>query len=149
MSLSDLTKLWTTSSTSQNSDFQSFFSVENWSNLSKKKFYGLGNQALKIFFWKFGLSKYINHFLEMCPIFVGSTHNFGRSDTDIIWWKNAYVVSCSTRSKNLESTLMLLLPPLMECFPKCNFILHHLSCQEARCIFLLKCIVWLQFPSDF
>ena len=27
----------------------------------------------------------------MCPILVSSVHNFGRSDDDIIQWKNAYL----------------------------------------------------------
>ena len=29
-------------------------------------------------------------FLKMYPIFVGSFHNFGRSDDDMIQWTNAY-----------------------------------------------------------
>ena len=32
----------------------------------------------------------ILYFLKMCPIFVGSVHNFGRSDGDIIYRKIAY-----------------------------------------------------------
>ena len=30
------------------------------------------------------------YFLKLCPIFVGSFHNFGKSDDDKIYWKNAY-----------------------------------------------------------
>ena len=30
------------------------------------------------------------YLLKMCPILVSSVHNFGRSDDDIIQWKNAY-----------------------------------------------------------
>ena len=55
---------------------------------------------LKILFSK------ILYFLKMCPIFVGSVHNFGRSDSDINLGKNAcfqfmhtYMVSCRTQSK--------------------------------------------------
>lgn len=29
----------------------------------------------------------------MCPIFVGSVHNFGKSDDDIIHWKNTYTAN--------------------------------------------------------
>ena len=51
---------------------------------SKKKNIGLGNQLLlKIFFLKI-LIFYMLYFLKICPIFVGSGHNFGRSDGDII-----------------------------------------------------------------
>ena len=30
------------------------------------------------------------HLLEMCPIFVCSVYNFGKSDNDIIYWKSTY-----------------------------------------------------------
>ena len=66
-----------TSDISQDSDSQNrpiskfFFCVENWSNLSKKN-------VFEIFDFK------IPYFLKLCPIFVGSVHNFGRSDDDKI-----------------------------------------------------------------
>ena len=50
--------------------------------------------------------------LKWCPIFIGSVHNFGKSDDDKIWWKkcffplDAYMVSCPTWSKNLGRTLI-------------------------------------------
>ena len=66
MSQSDLPNYEQPPQTSQNSDFQSQFSVlKNWSNLSKKNFYE-------------------EYSLKMCPIFVGSVHSFGKSDNDII-----------------------------------------------------------------
>ena len=48
------------------------------------------------------------YFLNMCPIFVRSLSNFGRSDSDMIYWKKRqfsigyYVISCPTSSKILE-----------------------------------------------
>ena len=36
-------------------------------------------------FWVFDFK--ILYFLKMCPIFVGSTNNFGRRDDDMIKWK--------------------------------------------------------------
>ena len=46
---------------SPNSDFQSFFSVGNWLDLSKKnsvKNIGQGDQLLISFFFRFGFFKY-------------------------------------------------------------------------------------------
>ena len=37
---------------------------------------------IKSCFWKFGFLRYF--FLKMCPIFVSSVHDFGRSEGDII-----------------------------------------------------------------
>ena len=34
------------------------------------------------------LKVHILYFLKMWPIFVGSLNNFGRSDNDMIYWKN-------------------------------------------------------------
>ena len=51
--------------------------------------------------------------------------------------------------KEQQSGGMLLLPLLMECFPKCNFILHHLSCQEARCIFCWNVLFGCSFHQIF
>ena len=34
---------------------------------------------------------FAKYFLKMCPIFVGSVHNFGKSDDDIIYYKNASI----------------------------------------------------------
>ena len=42
------------------------------------------------FFWKLWFLKHLLYFLKMCPIFVASIYNLGRSDDDIILWKNAY-----------------------------------------------------------
>ena len=49
----------------------------------------------------------------MCPIFVGSVHNFGRSDNDIMYLVikclfpiDAYVFWCPTWSKNLGRYLV-------------------------------------------
>jgi hypothetical protein len=60
-----------------------FFYVENWLNLCKKKFCEeywtrrrTFNQNLLL---KTSIFKILN-FLKMCPIFVGSVNNFGRSD---------------------------------------------------------------------
>ena len=35
-------------------------------------------------FWKFWFLRYVLYFLKLCPVFVGSVHNFGTSDDDII-----------------------------------------------------------------
>ena len=35
-------------------------------------------------FWKLWFLKYFIYWIEMCLIFVGSVHNFGKSDNDII-----------------------------------------------------------------
>jgi len=71
------------SRTSQNSYFQSHFSVLKSSQIFPKKKIsmkdiGLGDQFLKILIFK------ILYFLKLCPILVGSVHNFGRSDDDKI-----------------------------------------------------------------
>ena len=47
----------------------------------------------------------ILYFLKMCPIFVGSVHNFGGSDNDMI-----YVVLCPSNRENLEWYLLEVLP---------------------------------------
>ena len=44
---------------------------------------GPGDQLLKRIFLKILIFK-ILYFLKISPIFVGSAHNFGRSDGDII-----------------------------------------------------------------
>ena len=45
----------------------------------------LGDQLLlKKMFWKILIFK-ILYFLRLCPIFVGSVHNFSKSDNDKIW----------------------------------------------------------------
>ena len=73
--------------TSQNSDFQSHFSVSKIGQIFPKKIslknIGLGDQLLIKNNFEFFFFKYF-FFLKMCPIFVGSVHNFGRSDDDII-----------------------------------------------------------------
>ena len=44
---------------------------------------GLGGRLLlKVLFENFGFE--VLYFLKMCPIFVVSVHDFGRSDDDII-----------------------------------------------------------------
>ena len=68
MSSSDLPKLWTTSS-------NFWFCVKKWSVYFSLKNISLGDKL---------------YFQKMCPIFVGSVCNFGRSDNDIISWKNGY-----------------------------------------------------------
>ena len=79
------------SQTFQTFDFsKSFFSVKNWSNLSPpKQFFGEYwtwiPSFIKNFFWKFWFSKHF-FFLKICPIFVGTLHNFGRSDNGSILW---------------------------------------------------------------
>ena len=62
------------------------------------------------------LKSLIFKILKICTIFVGSVHNFGKSEGDIIQRKNAYfhwmhkyVVSCPTQPKNLERSLMAML----------------------------------------
>ena len=56
-------------------------------SFGKKKFYeeiGLGDQiVVKKRFLKILIFK-ILYFLKLCPIFVGSVHNFGKSDDDKI-----------------------------------------------------------------
>ena len=68
--------------TSQNSDFQSHFSVLKIGrilpNVFSVKNIGLGVQLLLNIFFK------ILYFLKMYPIFVGTVHNFGKSDDDKI-----------------------------------------------------------------
>ena len=66
-------------------------------------------------FWTFLIWKvHTNYFLKMCPIFVSSLNDFGRSDNDIIEWQKllfpliAYVVSYPTRTN--ISWMMQLLP---------------------------------------
>ena len=80
--MSKISKFWVS---------KSFFSVKNWSNLSKKKFceeYLLRRQTyIDEIVWKLWFLKYIPYFLKMCPIFVDSVHNFGKSDDEIIYWK--------------------------------------------------------------
>ena len=74
MSSSDLPNYDQPPRTYQNSDFQSWKLVES----SKKN-------SVKIF----GL-----YFLRMSPIFVGSVHNYGKSDSDIILWKMLISTRC-------------------------------------------------------
>ena len=68
--------------TSQNSDFQSHFSVSKIGQIFPKKIplknIGLGDLVLLNNVFE------ILYFLKMCPIFVGSVHNFGKSGDDII-----------------------------------------------------------------
>ena len=80
MSLSNLPK----SKSSKIAKFwhsKSFFSIKNQRNLfdffSAKKDRKLDN-------WTFMKLFFLLYFLKMCPIFVSSVHNFGRSDGDII-----------------------------------------------------------------
>ena len=64
-------------------------------------------------------------FLKMCPIFVASVHNFGRSEDDIIIVKkclfpiDAYVVWCPTWSKSFGRYLTW----------------RYFSCVSAECFF--------------
>ena len=74
--------------TYQNSDFQSHFSVSKISQIFPKKCFlkniRLGDQLLfKKMFLKILIFKML-YLLKMFPIFVGSLHNFGRSDGDMI-----------------------------------------------------------------
>jgi hypothetical protein len=74
--------------TSRNSYFQSHFSVLKIGRIFPKKiFYEkyltrrptfIKKNVFEIFDFK------ILYFLKLCPIFVGSVHNFGRSDNDKI-----------------------------------------------------------------
>ena len=73
--------------TYQNSYFQSHFSVLKLVESFQKKIFmkniGLGDQLLlKNVFENFDFLD--TFFLKLCPIFVGSVHNFGKSDDDII-----------------------------------------------------------------
>ena len=87
--------------TSQNSYFQSHFYcwklVESFTKKISVKNIGLRVQHLSNFIFK------VFCFLKMWPIFVSSVHIFGRSDGEIIQWKNRciLVVSCPTQTKNL------------------------------------------------
>jgi len=88
MSSPDLPKLWSTSSKFAKFVLsQSFFGIKNQQNLSdffSVKNIGQGDKLLKTkFFENFYL-------LTMCPIFVGSVYNFGKSDDVIIKWNSAY-----------------------------------------------------------
>ena len=72
--------------TSQNSDFQSHFSVWKIDRIfPTKKFFEeyWTDQLLLKMFLKILIFK-ILYFLKMCPNIVSSVHNFGRSDSDII-----------------------------------------------------------------
>ena len=80
MSPLDLPKLWTTSSNISKFWFsKSFFSVENWANLSSFFLFGEYWTKRPILIFE------ILYFLKMCPIFVGSVINFGRSEGDITY----------------------------------------------------------------
>ena len=63
-------------------------------------------------------------FSKNVPNFCRLNHNFGRSDSDYYLVKkcsfplDAYVVSCPTRSKNLERTLLRIRPFI---FRRCTF----------------------------
>ena len=46
------------------------------------------------------------YLLKMCPIFVGSVHNFGKSDDDIIHWSNLIKESW-TDSNTQPKTIVL------------------------------------------
>ena len=76
----------------------------------------------------------------MClPFFVGSVHDFGKSDDDIILGEKCFfpihesVVSCPTCTKNLGWFLVLLLVQ-----PKCqgemSFIQVDLYAQDRLCL---------------
>jgi hypothetical protein len=73
--------------TSQNSYFQSHFSVLKIGQIFlKKKFYEEYLTMRPTFIKKnskFLIFKVL-YFLKLCPIFVGSVHNFGKSDADKI-----------------------------------------------------------------
>ena len=92
MSPSDLPKLWTASLkawTSHNSDFPSHFSVLKIGQIVPKKisvkYIGVGDQLLlTVLSFLENYDFKILYFLKMCPIFLGSVHNFGRSEGDII-----------------------------------------------------------------
>ena len=114
MSPSEIPKLWTTSSKISKFWFpKSFYSVVNWSNLSKTKLWKVFDQEIN--FWqKMSLNIFIFrilYFLKMCPIYVRSVDNFGRSRVTLFSEKNpldTYVVSCPSWNKNnLERTLMM------------------------------------------
>ena len=64
--------------------FQCLKLVESFQFFSVKNI-GLGDQlSLKVNFLKILIFDVVLYFLKMCPIFVGSVHNFGYSDDDII-----------------------------------------------------------------
>ena len=69
--------------------FKLIYNVENWANLSKKHVYKeyqtMGPTFNKYIYYIlfYFIFKTLN-FLKMSPIFVGSVHNFGRSDDDTI-----------------------------------------------------------------
>ena len=110
MSLSDLPKLWITSSNISKFWFsKSFFSVENWSKLSNKFFsvknIGIGEQLLlKVFFYfeflKYDIVLKFAQFLSaLFLILVGLTVTLF---SEKCWFPlDAYMVSCPTWSKNL------------------------------------------------
>ena len=76
--------------------FLIFFSVNNIK---------LGDQLLLMKFFETLIFKAL-YLLKMCPIFVGSVHNFSKSDDDIISNRCTLVVWCPTWSKNLGRTLV-------------------------------------------
>ena len=80
--------------TSQTPDFLGNFSMLRIDKIFPKKVFidiGLGDELLwKSFFQNFIFK--ILHFLKMCPILVGSVHNFGNSDGDIILKKCLFLL---------------------------------------------------------
>ena len=71
----------------QNLYFQSFFSIKNQPNLSKKiSLWRILNKEINVYKVNFlkNLIFEVLCFLRMCPFFVGSVHDFGRSVIDII-----------------------------------------------------------------
>jgi hypothetical protein len=108
MSSSDLPKLWTTASKIANFILsKSFFSIKNQRNsfwLFSLKNIRLVEQLLQMIFFK------VLRFLKICT-FVGSIHNFGRSEDDMILKKCLFPIDervfwCPTWSKNLEPYLL-------------------------------------------
>ena len=85
--------------------FQCWKLVESFQKNFVEKYWTRRRTFIKKHFLRILILKLL-YFLKLCPIFVGSAHNFGRSDSDILLWKNAYfhfplVVSCPTKTKNL------------------------------------------------
>ena len=114
ISMSDLLKLSTTSVKIQKWVSNSFLvlKISGIFLIFFLKNIRLGKQLLLLtFFEKFVYQIGILYFLKIYPIFIGSFHNFGRSDDVMIYWKrllfplDAYVISYPTNTKNLELSL--------------------------------------------
>jgi hypothetical protein len=82
--------------TYQNSDFQSNFLVLVKSFQNKFSMKNIGPTCIDMLMFKIVL-----YFLKTYPIVVGSVNNFGIHDIVL----DTYVVSCPTRTKNIERYL--------------------------------------------